>query len=137
MNKHFVLAVVACLVLISCQQTTTTPDPYEEPIIVKAANMVLDGDFTKTMTSYGCPQFAGYVKNIGNATGYNCMIKINCYSDLGKTTIVDVASGFPADLGDIMPGQRAYFDAVAFDLSSHGQIKAISHKITWLDRGLK
>jgi len=86
------------------------------------------------MTDYGCPQFEGYVKNIGNNTGYNCMVEIACFSDTAKTTIIDTAKGFPADLGDIAPGIRAYFEAVAFDCKSHNQIKGTTVKITWLDR---
>lgn len=86
------------------------------------------------MTSYECPQFSGYVKNIGNATGYNCMIEIQACSDPNKITIIDTAKGFPADLGDIAPGQRAYFDAVFFNLTSLDQIASYTYKITWLDR---
>jgi len=92
----------------------------------------LDGSLKETYTSYGCPQFEGYVKNVGNATGYNVMVEITCYSDSNKTTIIDVAKGFPADLGNIAPGQRAYFEAIAFDCDSHSEIKAIDIEITWL-----
>jgi len=104
----------------------------------KAAFMIIDGNIKRTYTSYGCPRFEGYVKNVGNATGWNCGVDITCYSDAQKTTIIDVAYGFPANLGDIRPGQRAYFEAVAFDCKSHDQIKAIDVKITWLNReGMK
>ena len=73
-------------------------------------------------------------KIIGNKTAWNCMVSITCYSDVAKTTIIDVAHGFPANLSDIPPGIRAYFDAIAFDLNSHDQIKAYSVKITFLER---
>jgi len=92
----------------------------------------LDGSLKKTYTSYRTPRFEGYVKNVGNATGYNVMVEITCYSDESKTTIIDVAKGFPADLGNIAPGQRAYFEAIAFDCDSHSEIKAIDIEITWL-----
>jgi hypothetical protein len=62
------------------------------------------------------------------------MVEISCYSDTAKTTIIDTAKGFPADLGDIPPNVRAYFYAIAFNLSSWEQIKAETCKITWLDR---
>lgn len=99
-----------------------------------AAIIVLDGNLVRSMTSYDCPQFEGFVKNTGNATGWNCMVTITCYSDLAKTTIIDTAHGFPADLGDIPVGVRAYFRAVAFDCDSHNEIPAIDVKIEWLNR---
>jgi len=128
MKIKYLIPLIICLFLFSCDNSTTSPPP--EP----AANIILDGDFTKSMTSYECPQFSGYVKNIGNATGYNCMIEIQACSDPNKITIIDTAKGFPADLGDIAPGQRAYFDAVFFNLTSLDQIASYTYKITWLDR---
>lgn len=94
----------------------------------------LDGKLEKTYTSYGSPRFEGYVKNVGNAVGYNVGVEITCYSDKEKTTIIDTANGFPASLGNIGPGKRAYFEAVAFDCDSHSEIKAIDITIDWLTR---
>ena len=102
-------------------------------VVVNAvAKMILASDISRTMTSYGCPVFLGYVQNIGTATGYNCMVTITCYSDAAKTIIIDTAHGFPANLGDIPPGVMAYFEAVAFDCDSHDQIPAYTVKIEWL-----
>src|SRR4030042_4417500 len=115
MKAKYLTLLILCLLFFSCESPTSSP---AEP----AANMVLDGDFTKTMTSYDRPQFSGYVKNVGDGTGYNCMIEIHAYSDLSKVTIIDTAKGFPAELGDIAPGQRAYFEAVFFNLTSLTQI---------------
>ncbi|MCJ7563803.1 MAG: hypothetical protein MUP52_04350 [Candidatus Aminicenantes bacterium] len=135
MGKRIIRGALVCLVILlfssSCNSPTSPSIPYVPP---PKANIVLDGGLTKTMTDYGCPQFEGYVKNIGNNTGYNCMVEIACFSDANKTTIIDTAVGFPADLGDIAPGIRAYFEAVAFDCTSHDQIKGTTVKITWLDR---
>lgn len=94
----------------------------------------LDGELKRTYTSYGSPRFEGYVKNVGNATGYNVGVEITCYSDEDKTTIIDTANGFPANLGNIGVGKRAYFEAIAFDCDSHNQIKAIDIEITWLTK---
>jgi len=129
MKVKFIGLLILFLILISCKGITTPDIPP-----LKKANLILDGELSRTMTSYGCPQFEGYVKNTGNNTGYNCMISITCYSDTAKTTIIDTAKGFPANLGDIPAGIRAYFNAVAFDCISHNQIKETSIKITWLDR---
>jgi len=128
MKIKYLILLILCLLLFSCESSTTSPPP--EP----AAKIVLDGDFTKSMTSYDRPQFSGYVKNTGNATGYNCMIEIHAYSDSNKITIIDTAKGFPADLGDIGAGQRAYFEAVFFNLTSLDQIISDDYKISWLDR---
>lgn len=107
----------------SCMITVTARAVFE-----------LDGNLKRTYTSYHSPRFEGYVKNVGNATGYNVMVEITCYSDQNKTTIIDSASGFPGNLGNIKPGQRAYFEAIAFDCDSHNEIKAIDVEITWLTK---
>jgi len=100
----------------------------------KIANLIVDGDFTRTMTIYNCPQYLGMVKNTGNNTAYNVMIDIQCFSDSGKKTLIDTAKGFPGNLGDIAPGTRASFEAVAFNLNSWSQIQGEDYKITWLER---
>lgn len=125
MKKGFFWVMVfLCITLIlgSCKQEA------------KVANLVVEGDFTRTMTSYGCPEYLGMVKNTGNNTAYNVMIEIQCFSDSGKKTLIDTAKGFPAELGDIPPDTRASFEAVAFKLSSWDQIKGEDYKITWLER---
>jgi len=136
-TKILVLGLV-CLFLIRCENTTT-PDipkynPPTPPTPIIKADIRLVGTLQRTYTSYDRPQFEGYVGNFGTGTGYNCMVEIACCSDENKNTIIDTASGFPADLGDIKPGQNAYFDAVAFNCESHDQIKSYEVKITWLDR---
>jgi hypothetical protein len=130
MRKKVLILYLIFLFFFCCKSPTET----KKPEIQKKANIVLDGNFIQSMTSYDCPQFSGYVKNIGNNTGYNCKIEIRCFSDPNKTTIIDTASGFPADLGNIDPGQRAYFEAVCFNLHSWDQIKSYDYKIDWLDR---
>ena len=123
MKTKTIICILLCLLLSSC-------DLFQE----KVAEMILDGPLQPTYTSYGTPRFEGYVKNIGTGTGYNCGIEITCYSDTAKTTIIDTANGFPANLGNINPGQRAYFEAIAFNVNCHCDIKATDYSITWLDR---
>lgn len=138
MNKRtkislWMMILVVVLLLSACEKETPfTPEPYVPP--PPEANIVLDGALTRAYTTYDSPMFWGYVKNTGNGTGYNCMVEITCYSDAGKTTIIDTANGFPANLGNIKPGQRAYFDAVAFNCDSHEQILSYDVTITWLSR---
>ena len=124
-KRIFVLGVICilCLSFSSCDW-----------LAAKVAELVLDGAWQETYTSYNAPRFEGYVKSTGNGTAYNAKIDITCYSDTGKTTIIEVASGFPADLGDIPPDTRAYFEAVCFTANSHNDIKATDHAITWLDK---
>jgi len=104
--------------------------------VKEIAVIILDGNPKKSMTSYNCPQFTGYVKNVGTVTGYNCGIDFRAYSDPNRTTIIDTASGFPADLGEIGPGQRAYYEAVFFNLTAWNQVKSWDYKITWLNINL-
>ena len=101
--------------------------------VKEIAVLVLDGSPKKKMTTFDCPYFDGYVKNIGQVTGYNCMIEFHAYSDTERHTIIDTASGFPANLGNIAPGQRAHFEAIFFDLTSWDQIKSWDYEITWLN----
>jgi len=123
-NKVFVAIFIMFLFSISC-----------DFISVKiGGNLVLDGDFQESYTSYGAPVFIGYVKNKGKATVYNSSIRITCYSDTAKTTIIDIAKAFPASLGDIPPDTRAVFEAVCFDVESHSDIRAITYVIDWLNR---
>jgi hypothetical protein len=101
--------------------------------VKEIAVLVLDGTPKKKMTSYGCPYFEGYVKNIGQVTGYNSMIEFHAYSDTHRITIIDTASGFPSNLGNITPGQRAKFEAIFFNLTSWDQVKSWDYTITWLN----
>ena len=121
-TKIFILAFI-CLIFTSCDW-----------FAAKVAELVLDGNWQRTYTSYGSPRFEGYVKNIGNGTAYNASIDITCYSDTAKTTIIDTATGFPADLGDIPQNVKAYFEAVCFTANTHEDIKATDYTIDWLTR---
>ena len=134
-TKILVLGLVF-IFLLACESPfepeIETPEP-EKP----KANIVLDGKLNGGYGTFGAYYglgFTGYVKNTGNGTGYNCMVDITCYSDASKTTIIDNAHGFPADLGDIGPGIRAYFEAIAFNATSMADITYTSVKITWLNR---
>lgn len=135
--KIFVMALVCLFIFTYC---TSPADPEIEDVLKPKpkANMVLDGPLGGGyfgQNGWVILGFHGYVKNIGNGTGYNCMITIQCYADAEKTTIIDTAHGFPADLGDIPPGIRAYFEAMAFEAKTMEDITHTSYKITWLDRG--
>jgi len=129
--KIFILGLI-CLFFISCLKTPTTPDIPPAPTV--SAEIRLVGVISRTYTSSGTPRFEGYVGNFGTGTGYNCEVSITCYSDEDFKNIIDTATGLPANLGDIEPGQNAYFEAIAFDSKSHDQIKSYEVKITWLDR---
>ncbi len=125
MKRFFVLGLFALIALASSCDSLLGPGKAE---------IVLDGQMSINMTSYDRPVFMGWVKNQGKNTGYNCLVKIIVYSDSTKKNIIESASGFPGNLGDIAPGQRAYFEAVCFNLSSVSQIVAYDTEITWLDK---
>lgn len=131
--KIFTLSLICLLVFAYCESPA---DPKIEEVIKPRlkANIVLDGELVRGYSYWGLG-FTGYVKNIGNGTGYNCMVEIQCFSDSSETTIIDTAKGFPADLGDIKPDQRARFEAIAFEAKVMENIRYRSIKITWLDRG--
>jgi hypothetical protein len=127
MKRLFVLtAIVYMLLSLALCKSIFGPDA--------AAKIVIDGQLSINLTSYGCPVFQGWVKNTGEKTAYNCMVKVIVYSDSAKRNIIDSGSGFPANLGDITPGTRAYFEAVCFNLSAVSQVIAYDTDITWLER---
>ncbi len=132
-TKILALGLVCFFIFTHCN-SPASPDIEEAIKPIPKANIVLDGELIRGYGNYGLLGFNGYVKNIGNGTGYNCMVDISCYSDASKTTIIDNAHGFPADLGDIAPEIRAYFEAIAFEADSMADITYTSVKITWLDR---
>lgn len=97
------------------------------------AEIVLDGQPSILVKSYGSPYFVGWVKNTGKKAGYNCSIKFTIYSDQAKKSIIDTATGYPASLGDIPPGTRASFEAICFALDGIDQIVAYDYEIDWLE----
>jgi len=128
----WMIVFVMTLLFFTCEEETPfTPSPPTPP--EPEAYFVITGDIKRTYTSYHSPQFEGKVKNTGDATGYNVMVEITCYSD-DYTTIIDNAHGFPGNLGNIEPGQKATFEAVAFECDSHDQIKTYDVTITWLTK---
>ncbi len=104
--------------------------------VTEVAEFILDSDITTGMKASGHPFLSGYVKNIGNQTGYDVQIEWWAFSDPDRISIIDHANGFSTDFGDIKPGQRARFEAVFENLTSWDQIKSFDYKITWLNRSL-
>jgi hypothetical protein len=98
---------------------------------VKSAAYFTLLSYSQTMTSYHCPEIDGIVRNDGNAVGYNVMIE---WQGLKNNVILDTASGFPADLGNIGVGISAAFEAVFFDLHNWSDIDQLKYTITWLNR---
>ena len=105
----------------------TSPDIPDTP--TREASFILVSS-TQGYTSYGCCEITGTVKNVGQATGYNVMIEFQAYN--ANNTIIDTASGFPADLGNIPVGVSATFDAVFFELYNWNVIAKTTYEITWL-----
>lgn len=125
MKKGLMLAALVCLAFLSGCKNIFGPD---------AAKVVIDGPVSINMETYGCPVFQGWVKNTGGKTAYNCLVKFIVYSDAAKKNIIDSASGFPANLGDIAVGARTYFEAVCFKLTAISQIVAYDTEISFLEK---
>jgi hypothetical protein len=125
MKKGLMIVALVCLTDFPGCKNILGPD---------AAKIVIDGPISINMTTYGSPQFQGWVKNTGGKTAYNCLVKFIVYSDAAKKNIIDSASGFPANLGDIAVGARAYFEAVCFKLTDVSQIVAYDTEIAFLEK---
>lgn len=126
------------MVFVSCKKIPTVPEP-QLPIINYFNANPEEIDFGEQFTLSWSVSYAKtiYIDNgVGNVrvSGYNWMVTITCYSDSAQTTIIDTAHGFPANLGDIPPAVRTYFDAVAFDCTSHDQLPTYTVKMDWLNR---
>lgn len=98
----------------------------------KPAHFVVTSQ-TVTTTSYGNHVIIVTIKNDGETTGYNTKVVINA---LQGTTIVDTGTAFPANHGDILPGQSAADDAVFFNLTPQqaATLTFSTPVITWLSK---
>lgn len=129
--KLFVL-VLFFLILVACEKGIESPYSPD-----RKAYMVLDGALNGGYLGDDLWGFNFYIKNVGRGTGYDCKVEIQCFSDANKTTIIDTAHGVPVTfliLGDIVPGQRVRFEAVAFNADSIADLTYTSVEITWKDR---
>ncbi len=124
MKIYFKTLVVCIIIFMISVAGCETGDDGE-------AELILDGDLLETYSSDGFPQFEGYVKNVGDKAAYEVEVEITCYSDADKTNVIDTAKGYPANSGNIEPGQRVFFDAVCFNLQSHDQIRTYKYEITY------
>jgi hypothetical protein len=79
----------------------------------KPAHFITVSVVTST-TTFGSYAVDVTIKNDGESTGYNAKAVINA---LQGTTIIDTGMAFPANLGDILPGQSAKDQAVFFNLT--------------------
>lgn len=131
MTKKMLLLFLCFTLLLTMpgckKKLPTSPDIPDIPL--KEARFTLESS-TDGYTSYGCCEITGIVKNVGQATGYNVMIKFQAYN--ASNIIIDSASGFPADLGNIPVGISATFDAVFFEVKSWRLIAKTTYEITWL-----
>lgn len=88
--------------------------------------------FTAQTTSYNRPSLLITEKNTGNATGYN--LAVHAYAHNAAGTIIDTAVAFPANLGNIAPGESAQDEAVFFNLNSHTDYAGLTFDASWLSR---
>jgi hypothetical protein len=95
--------------------------------------LAFDGDISIVMAADGHPAFKGYIKNTGKITVYNVEVSFVVYSS-ADSTVLDKASAFPGELGDIAPDERLPFEAVCSDLTAVSEILVYTKDITWLDR---
>ena len=123
------LLVFLCLSLFLSIPYCKKKLPTSPDIPIREADFLLVSS-TQGYASFGCCEITGIVKNVGNATGYNVMIEFQAYN--ASNVIVDTASGFPADLGNIPVGVSASFEAIFFELYSWSLVSKTTYEITWL-----
>ncbi len=112
-----IISIFIVLLILSCE------NPNESK---NEAKIVLDGELD-TMSYYDPYYgggliifFNGFVKNIGDAVGYNCTVEITSLDE--NNIIIDVAKGSPADGGDIGILERVAFTASCTKLDSLEQV---------------
>jgi hypothetical protein len=86
----------------------------------------------KTMTTFNRPSLMITIKNTGGDTGYNVSCDAHALDSTGK--IIDTASAYFANLGNIEVAQSAIDEAVFFNLASHNDYASIDYDCTWLTR---
>ena len=85
------------------------------------------------MTTSDSPAILVTVKNDGETTGYNVGVVITALQD---SVTIDTGNAYPANLGDILPGQSVQDDAAFFKLTA-AQVTTITFStpvITWLSK---
>jgi len=88
--------------------------------------------YDKTMTWYNRCLILGTVKNDGQRPGYN--VKITWTAFDANNVIIDVAYGFPADLGTIRVGESATFEAPLTEIDNWARVARLENEISWLTR---
>ncbi len=131
--KVFIVGLI-CVLLISCDYLFSPDNENNGSNETGVASMALDGSLAESTTAQGNPKFSGFVKNTGERTVYNVKVEITMFSDAARTNQIDKAETFVANKGDIAPGERAAFEIVSQNVSSHDLIKGTTTKITWLNR---
>ena len=86
----------------------------------------------KTMTSFNRPSLTITIKNTGGDTGYNVSCDANALDSTGK--ILDTASAYFANLGNIEVQQSAIDEAVFYKLTSHNDYASLDYDCSWLTR---
>lgn len=115
------VTVIMCILIAGC-----IPQKQKAELVLQS--------IATGMESYGCPYFAGAVKNEGNGTAYNASINFTIYRDAEKTLIIGTAWDYLASGNDIGPGQSVVFHATAFDLSSVNDLQYYDYRLEWLNR---
>ena len=95
--------------------------------------VVLEDTVIYDNKSYGSCFLRGFVQNAGSLTAWNVQVTFTAYN--ADDAIIDTASGFPADLGDIPAVTNAAFEAVFFNTKRWNKIAKILWKAEWLTRG--
>jgi len=122
----FLLIVLISFGLVGCFGSDSNSTSQKAIIEITSLNTGLE--------SYGDPYYEGTVTNKGDETAYNVSITFKIYNSANKSTIIDTAVAYPADLQDIDPGESATFKAIAFDLSSTSQLQYYDTSITFLEK---
>ena len=102
------------------------------PILEDADIIVQEDTLVQDRKSYKSCYLAGFVYNAGYYTAWNVKVTFTAYGE--GDVILDTASGFPADLGDIPAGVSAKFEAIFFDITKWSTIKKYTWKTEWLTR---
>jgi hypothetical protein len=104
--------------------------PCDQEKVDPYANIILDGSIEKGLDASGLPIVYGYVKNIGEGTGYRGRIIVN--ANKSSNSLIVSAADISLNSGNpITHGARLYFEGVLPNIHTHNEYDFLTSEIKW------
>lgn len=122
--KQVGFCILSILLFSACDLIT-------EPSSKKADIIIINESIDTSTTSYNKPVIFGTLKNIGDATAYNCIVQAIAYKN---NIVIDFATDFIESGIEIPPRHYKAFIIIFSDLHSHFEYDRYELKTTFLSK---